>query len=62
MLTNTCSVPFALRVSNTVQVLNPFQAIRLTVSKKRALPLDFVVENMWIVDEQHPRLTLAIDK
>lgn len=62
LLTNTCSVPFALRVGNAVQVLNPFQTLRLTVSAKRAKPLDFVVENMWIVDEQHPKLTLSLDK
>ena len=62
MLTNTCSVPFALRIGNTVQFLNPFQAIRLTISKKKNTPLDFVVENMWIADEQHPQLTLMLDK
>ncbi|MBQ3260894.1 MAG: histidinol-phosphatase [Alistipes sp.] len=62
MLTNTCSVPFALRVGNAVQMLKPFQSLRLTVSKKRAKPLTFVVENMWIVDEQHPKLTLRMDK
>ena len=62
VLTNTCSIPFALRIGNGIQLLKPFQATRLTISKKRENPLDFVVENMWIADEQHPKLTLRIDK
>ncbi len=62
MLTNTCSVPFALSMGGAVRMLNPFQTMRVSVSKKRTKPLDFVVENMWIVDEEHPRLTLKVDK
>ena len=62
MLTNTCSVPFALSTGSAVHMLQPFQSIRILVSDKRTKPLDFVVENMWIVDEQHPRLTLKTDK
>ena len=62
MLTNTCSVPFAVRAGSVVHTLKPFQSIRLAVSSKRREPLDFIVENMWIEDEQHPLLTLEIDK
>ena len=62
MLTNTCSIPFALSTGGAVHNLLPFQTIRIMVSDKRTKSLDFVVENMWVVDEQHPRLTLKTDK
>lgn len=62
MLTNTCSVPFALSTGGAVHNLLPFQTIRIMVSDKRTKSLDFVVENMWVVDEQHPRLRLKLDK
>ena len=61
MLTNTCSIPFALRAGTDVHHVKPFQAIRISVSNKRVKPLDFVVENMWVAGDQHPLLTLDVD-
>ena len=61
-LTNTCSVPLILRRNKSTYTLNPFQSIRLTVTDKEGKEPKFVVENMWIVDDQHPELTLKIDK
>ena len=61
-LTNNCSVPLMLRRKSSTYLLNPFQSIRLTVTDKEGKEPKFVVENMWIVDDQHPELTLKIDK
>ena len=61
-LTNSCSVPLILRRNQSVYTLNPFQSIRLTVANTEGEDPKFVVDNMWIADDQHPELTLKIDK
>ena len=59
-LTNRCSVPFMLFHQNNTYKLEPFRALCFSFSKDT--PPTFVVENMWHVDEQHPTVTLSIDK
>ncbi len=58
--TNNCSIPFMLRYKNNVYKLEPFKTLSFSF-KKQSLPT-FVVENMWHIDEQHPQVTLSIDK
>ena len=59
-LTNRCSVPFMLFHQNNTYKLEPFKS--LCFSFRKGLPPTFVVENMWHIDEQHPIVTLSIDK
>ena len=60
-LTNHCSIPFLLRRGDRVYKLDPFQSIQVIHSTKNEEKLQFVVDNMWIVDEQHPQLTVNAD-
>ncbi len=65
-LTNNCSVPFVLRRGKLVYTLNPFQSLRINISRDKESGLynkpEFVVDNMWTVGDKHPKLVLAIDK
>ena len=64
--TNTCSVPFLLRRGKTVYTLNPFQSLRMNFDKNKETgkfnKSEFVVDNMWTVGDNHPKLTIEIDK
>ena len=65
-LTNTCSVPFVLRRGVLVYTLNPFQSLRINISRDKKSGKfnkpEFVVDNMWTVGDQHPKFVLDIDK
>ncbi|MBQ9137072.1 MAG: PHP domain-containing protein [Alistipes sp.] len=58
-VTNTCSVPFFLRQTKNTFKLEPFRT--LTFTFKSGEPT-FTIANMWYTDEQHPRITLDIDR
>lgn len=59
-LTNCCSVPFILHRGNSIHTLDPFTTRNFTL-KDGSLP-KFVVDNMWHANEQHPTITIALDK
>lgn len=59
-LTNCCSIPFILHRGNSIHTLNPFTTRNFTL-KEGTLP-KFVVDNMWHANEQHPTITIALDK
>ena len=61
-LTNRCSIPLILRLENMIYGLKPFQSVQVSLSTKGGRKPEFVVENMWTVDEKHPQLSLNIDK
>lgn len=60
-LTNTCSVPFMLKHRNNTYRLLPFKSLQFSFSKDTKSPT-FVVENMWHIDEQHPTVTISVDR
>lgn len=59
-LTNCCSIPFILHRGNSIHTLDPFTTRNFTL-KEGTLP-KFVVDNMWHANEQHPTITIALDK
>lgn len=59
-LTNCCSIPFILHRGNSIHTLDPFTTRNFTL-KEGSLPR-FVVDNMWHANEQHPTITIALDK
>lgn len=59
-LTNCCSIPFILHRGNSIHTLDPFTTRNFTL-KEGTLPR-FVVDNMWHANEQHPTITIALDK
>ena len=61
-LTNHCSIPFVLHLGNSIYTLKPFHSIQVSTSTKGGRKPEFVVDNMWTVDEKHPKLTINIDK
>ena len=65
-LTNTCSIPFLLRRGTALYTLNPFQSLRVSISRNKETgeyyEPEFQVDNMWSTGDKHPRLTLKIDK
>ena len=61
-LTNHCSIPFVLHLGNSIYTLKPFHSIQVSTSTKGGRKPEFVVDNMWTVDEKHPKLTIDIDK
>ncbi|MBQ7310552.1 MAG: hypothetical protein IJW88_03395 [Alistipes sp.] len=59
-LTNCCSIPFILHRGNSIHTLDPFTTRNFTL-KDGSQPR-FVVDNMWHANEQHPTITIALDK
>lgn len=59
-LTNCCSIPFILHRGNSIHTLDPFTTRNFTL-KEGSQPR-FVVDNMWHANEQHPTITIALDK
>lgn len=63
---NNCSVPFMLQYKNNVYKLAPFKTLNFNFPKeskdKKNIQPQFVVQNMWHIDEQHPKVTISVDK
>lgn len=66
MLTNNSSITLRLRRGKTIYELEPFKPILVSIGKDKtdveATKPVFHVDNMWIVDYNHPKVTLEIDK
>lgn len=66
MLTNNSSITLRLRRGKTIYELEPFKPILVNIGKDKtdveATKPVFHVDNMWIVDYNHPKVTLEIDK
>ncbi len=63
-ITNTTSLTYKLRYNSTVHTLDPFKTIvvEIRVRNGEAPSPTFVVDNMWHIDYQHPKVTLKLDK
>ncbi|MDO4755767.1 MAG: PHP domain-containing protein [Parabacteroides sp.] len=65
-LTNHCSVPFVLRMGVSSVPLNPFQSVCVSFGRDKETgeyeEPTFVVENMWTVGDNNPKMTIKIDK
>lgn len=66
MLTNNSSITLRLRRGKTIYELEPFKPILVNIGKDKtdveATKPVFHVDNMWIVDYNHPKVTLEIDE
>lgn len=66
MLTNNSSITLRLRRGKTIYELEPFKPILVSIGKDKtdveATKPVFHVDNMLIVDYNHPKVTLEIDK
>ncbi|MBQ5647631.1 MAG: histidinol-phosphatase [Alistipes sp.] len=63
-LINTSSIAYKLRYKSTVHTLDPFKSIIVDMRVKGGdTPApEFIVENMWHIDYQHPTVLLKEDK
>jgi hypothetical protein len=63
-LTNTSSIAIRLRRGNSIYELLPFRTTTISYNKNKngeyGTPT-FIVENMWHIDYQHPKVELKID-
>ncbi len=61
---NTTSIAYKLRYKSTVHTLDPFSTIVVErrVRNGESAQLTFVVDNMWHIDYQHPKVALKLDK
>lgn len=66
MLTNNSSITLRLRRGRTIYELQPFRPLMVNFGKDKeeveaTRPL-FSIENMWVADYKHPKVTIEIDK
>jgi hypothetical protein len=65
-LTNYSSIPYTIRKGKKTYRLDPLKSVFITLGKEKDsnkyLKPEFLVDNMWHVDYQHPTIEIKLDK